>query len=123
KLGKRKEHVEHQPAHRGGRVDLLRDADERDLASVEDLHHLAEVEQTAAEAIDLVDDTTVNLPRLNVRQQTLKSRAVHVPAAPSSIIVTIRQAGPAFSCLAPDIGFRAFALGIQSVEFLFQTFL
>ncbi len=37
-LGERQEHVEHQPAHRVGRVELLRYRDEGNLVLVEFAH-------------------------------------------------------------------------------------
>ena len=43
-LGEGQEHVEHQPAHRRGTVDLLGDRDERDVMRIKDLHHLGEVQ-------------------------------------------------------------------------------
>ena len=44
-LSKGQEHVENEPAHGGGRVELLGDRHEGDLMLVKDLHHLGEVEQ------------------------------------------------------------------------------
>lgn len=43
-LGEREQNVEHQPAHRVGRVELLRDRDEGDLVFVEFAHQLGEVQ-------------------------------------------------------------------------------
>jgi len=44
-LGERQQDVEHQPAHRGGRVDLLRDGAEADAVAVEYVHHAREIGQ------------------------------------------------------------------------------
>ena len=69
-LGKRQQHIERQPSHRGGRVELLGDRYERYAVLVEQLDELGEVGQRAGQAIDLVDDNDVDL-----------SRPVRLPAA------------------------------------------
>ena len=58
------------------RVELLRDGDEADAVLLEQLHHLGEVDQRSAEAIDFVDDHAVDLAGLDVGQQLSQRRAV-----------------------------------------------
>ena len=67
-LGERQEHVEHQPAHRVGRVELLSYAYECNLMTFEDFEHASEVHQRTAQSIDFVDDHAVDLPSFDVRQ-------------------------------------------------------
>jgi hypothetical protein len=78
-LREREQHVEDQPAHRRGRVELLRDRRQGDPVRLEQLHHPGEVQQRAAEPVDLVDDHAVHLARLDVGQQALQGGAVGVP--------------------------------------------
>ena len=72
---------------------------------------------------DFVDDDCVHAAGFDVGQQALKSRAVHIAAREAAIVITIRQAVPAFGRLALDVCFRAFALGVECVELLLQTLL
>jgi len=89
-LGERQEHVEHQPAHRIGRVELLRDRDECDLVLVELGHKLGKVQQAAAQSIDLVDHHAIDPAGLNVGHESSKRGALHVSTGESTIVVTIR---------------------------------
>ena len=89
---------------------------------VEGLHHPGEVEQRAAEAIDLVDDHAVDASGGNVGQKTLQRRPFHVAAGEAAVVVAVGQADPAFVLLAGDIGLGRFALGIQGIELLLQAF-
>jgi hypothetical protein len=75
-LGKGQQHVERQPTHRGGGVELLGDGDERGAVPVEDLHHLGEVGERAGEPVDLVDDHDVDQPRLDILQQALQRGSI-----------------------------------------------
>jgi hypothetical protein len=47
------QHVQNQPPHRRGGVELLSDRDERDVLALEGLHQLGEVEQAAGESVVL----------------------------------------------------------------------
>ncbi len=76
-LGERQQDVERQPAHRMGRVELLGHRNERDAIAVERLHDPRKVEQGAAQAVDLVDDHTVDLASGDVGQQPVQRRPVH----------------------------------------------
>ena len=88
---------------------------------VEGLHHLGEVEQRSAQAVDFVDDDAVNAPGVNVVQEALQGGPVHIGSGEAAIVVGAGQAEPAFVALAGDIGFRRFALGIQGVERLVEA--
>ena len=61
---------------------------------VEGLHHPGEVEQRAAEPVDLVDDHAVDLAGLDVGQQALQGGAVHVAAGEAAVVVAVGQARP-----------------------------
>jgi hypothetical protein len=56
--------------------------------------------------------------RLNVFQQTLHGRTVHVAAGESAVVVTVGQADPALVLHARDVRLGAFALRVQRVELL-----
>jgi tetratricopeptide (TPR) repeat protein len=71
-LGKGEEHVEDQPADRGSRVQLLADRDEGHLVFFEQFHEAGEVEQGAAEAIDLVRQNAVDLAGSKVFEEALQ---------------------------------------------------
>ena len=86
-LGKRQQHVEGQPPHRGGRVELLGDGDERHVVLVEQLDQLGEVRQRAGQAVDLVDDDDVDLAGPDVLQQPLQGRAVGIAAREAAIVI------------------------------------
>jgi hypothetical protein len=53
--------VQGEAAEGTGRVELLRDRHEADAMPVEQLHHLREIQQRAAEAVDLVDHHAIDL--------------------------------------------------------------
>lgn len=97
--------------------------DERHLVPFEHVHDLREVDQRAAEAIHLIDHDAVDLARLDVRQQALESRAVHVAAGESAVVVAVAQADPALVLLAGDVCFARVALGVQRVELLLEALL
>ena len=122
-LGERQQHVQRQPAHRGGGVELLRDRDERDAVGIEDLDDLGEVGQRAGQPVDLVDHHNVDLAGRDVGQQTLQGRPLHGAAGEAAVVVRGRQHDPALVLLAPDVGLAGLALGVQRVELLLQPLL
>ena len=65
-LGEGQEDVQHQPPHRRGGVELLRDRDEGHAIALEHIHHLGEIGEAACQAIDLVDHHDVDLAGLDV---------------------------------------------------------
>ena len=121
-LGEGQQDVEHQPAHRRGGVELLGHRHERHLVPFEHLHQLGKVGQAARQAVDLVDDHDVNLVGNDVRHQAFQSRAFHVAARVTTIVVVIAHRQPALSALADDIGLACLALGIQRIERLIEAF-
>ena len=74
-LRKRKQHVQRQPAHRGGGVELLGHRDERDIVLVEQLDELGKVRQRAGQAIDLVDHDDVDLAGLKASPQSARDES------------------------------------------------
>ena len=93
-LGEREQHVQDQPAHRRGRVELLGDRHERHLVPLEHLHHPGEVQQAAAQAVHLVDHDAVDHAGLDVGHQPFQGRAVHVAAGESAVVVLLRAGSP-----------------------------
>jgi hypothetical protein len=90
---------------------------------LERLHHLGEVQQRTTEAIDFIAHNEINFAGLDVGQQALECRSIHVAAGEATIVVALGQASPAFVGLAANKGFGGLALGIQRVELLLQSFL
>jgi hypothetical protein len=102
--------------------DVLSYRHERDLVLLEGLHETGEVEQGAAQAIDLVNDDAVDLAGGDGSQQALQRWPVEVSAGAAAIVEVFGQAYPAFGALAGDVGLGRLALGIQGVKLLVQTF-
>ena len=119
-LGKRQQHVQRQPAHRGGGVELLGDRDEGHIVLVEQLDELGEVGQRAGQAVDLVDDDDVDLAGPHIVQQPLQGWPVGVAAREAAIVVFASQQRPAGMGLAADIGLRGIILGVERVEVLLE---
>ena len=122
-LGEREQDVERQPAHRGRGVELLRDADEGHVVSLEHLDQLGEIRQRAAEAIDLVDHDDVDQPGLDVAQQPLERRPFQRAARDPAVVVVVGQRDPALGLLAGDVGEPGLALGMEAVELQLQALL
>ncbi len=106
-LRERQQHVQHQPPHRRGCVELLRDRHERHVITLEHLDHLGEVRQAARQPVDLVDHDDIDQAALDVRQQTLQPRPFHVAARIRRVVVVVRDRNPALGALAGDIGVAA----------------
>src|SRR5262249_46943472 len=121
-LGKRQQHVEHQTAHGGRRVELLGHRHKGDPVLVEGLHHLGEIEKRAAEPVHFVDDNAVDLAGLDVDEQSPECGPVHVGAGEAAVVVVLGQADPAFVLLAGDVGGGRLVLRVQAVEILVEPF-
>ena len=119
-LGKRQQHVQGQPAHRGGGVELLGDRDKRHVVLVEQLDELGKIRQGAGQAVDLVDDDDVDLAGSYVLQEPLQGRPVGIAAREAAIVVFGSQQRPAGMGLAADIGLRGVILGVERVEVLLE---
>src|SRR5262249_30533127 len=63
----------------------------------------------------------VNLPGLDVHQESLQSRPIEVAAAVAAVVVECRQRGPAGMGLAVDVRFGRLTLDIQRIEILFES--
>ena len=92
---KDKKHVEGQPAHRRGGIELLGDGDERDRSGVKGLDQFGEVGERAGEAVDLVDHDHVDLAGLDIGQQLLQGRAVEVAAGIGGVVIVLGKGLPA----------------------------
>ena len=122
-LGEGQQDVEHQPPHGGGGVELLGDRDEGDPVALEHLDHAREVGERSRQAIDLVDHHDVELAGLDVGEQPLQGRAVHVAARVGGIVVVIGERDPALGALAHDVGMTGIALGVDGVVLLVEPLL
>ena len=62
----------------------------------------------------------VDPTRRDVGEQPLQSGPIHRCAREPAVVITLRQAHPAFVPLAVDEGLASLALGLQRVEFLLE---
>ena len=90
---------------------------------IQRLHQPGKVEQAPGKPIHLVDHDAVDLPGLDVGEEALQGRTLHVSARVASIVVAVRQADPTLVLHGRDVGFAGFALGVEAVEVLVQPFL
>jgi hypothetical protein len=116
KLGKRQQHIERQPPHRGRCIELLGDRDERHAMAIEQLHELGEVGQRAGQPVDLVNHDDIDLAGFHVCQQPLQGRAVGRASGIAPVIVAGPDQGPAGMRLTPDIGLGSVMLGVERVK-------
>nr|WP_235969002.1 hypothetical protein [Brevundimonas huaxiensis] len=79
-LSERKQHIERQPAHRGGGVERLGHRDKRGVSLVQSLDDAGEVRQRTGQAIDLVDHDRIDAACIDVGEKLTKSRPLHVAA-------------------------------------------
>ena len=86
------------------------------------LDHLGEVGQAASETVNLVDHHDVNAAFLDVIHEPTQSRAFHVAARETAIVIVVCYRNPALAALAGDVGVTSFLLGIDGVEGLVQAF-
>ena len=89
---------------------------------VEDFDHLGEVGEVAGQAVDLVDDDYIDLSTGDVGEELLQTGALHAAAGIAAVVVARRHRGPALTRLAHDVGLAGFALRVQAIEALIQTF-
>src|SRR5439155_7663801 len=73
--------------------------------------------------VDLVDEDEIDPGSLDVGEQTLQRRALHVAAREPAIVVAGPGQCPAPVTLAADVGLAGFALRLERVELLFEPFL
>ena len=110
--------IERQPSHRRRRVERLGDGTKVTFWRVEHLDQLGEVDQRAAEAVDLVDDHDVDLAAFDVGQQPLQRGTLQGAAGEAAVVVAVADRHPALRLLAGDIGLAGLALGVEAVELL-----
>ena len=122
-LGKRQEDVQGQSSHARGCVELLGYRNERDTLCVEGFHDLGEIEQRARQPVDFIDHHHVDLAGANISEEPLEGRALHRPARKAAVVIQARQDRPAFVLLGENEGCASFALSVERVERLLQTFL
>jgi hypothetical protein len=91
--------------------------------AVEHVHDAAEVEQRPGQPVDFIDHYAVHCTCGDVGQQQLQGGPVHVRAGEAAVIVELRNGHPAFMALALDERRGGFALRIEGVEVLLQSFL
>jgi len=103
KLGEGQEDVEHQPAHRISRIELLGHAHKSHALAFEYLQHLGKVQQRSTEAIYFVDHDAIDLACLDVCQKSLQGCPIHIATCETTVVVAIRQADPALILLAFDV--------------------
>jgi len=77
-----------------------------------------EIEERAAQAVNLVDHDAVHAAGLYVLEEALEGGAIHVAACVAAVIVARVQALPAFAALTGDVRLGRFALGVEAVELL-----
>src|SRR5208282_4980600 len=68
-LGEGEQHIEREPSHRGGGVELLRNRHERYPVGVEDLDHFREVGERTGQAVDFVNHHYIDEFFADVGQQ------------------------------------------------------
>ena len=101
---------------------MLRDGHERDLETLERLHHPGEVQQRPAQTVHLVHDHRVDLAGFDVPQKACQSRTIRIGAGKSPVVISVRQTHPAGTLLTGNVGFGRFPLGVERIELLVQTF-
>src|SRR5690606_20263081 len=108
--------VEGVPPHRVAGVEMLGGRDEAVVLLLEAREQLREVEERAAEAVDLVDDHDVDLARVDVGEQALERGALDVRAGEAAVVVALGQRLPALAPHRPDVELRGLALRVEGVE-------
>jgi hypothetical protein len=117
------QHVEREPAHRRGGVELLGHRDEGDAVRVEGLDDPGEVGERAGQPVDLVDEQEVDPAALDIGQKALQRRSRHGAAGETTIVVWALDELPTLVSLAGGVGFTGLPLGVQGIESLVQALL
>ena len=61
----------------------------------------------------MTDSTAIDLAGVDVGEQLLECRSVHVAACKPAVVVTCFDLDPTFATLACDVGRPGFTLGIE----------
>ena len=72
KLGEHDADIQHRPAHRGGRVKLLRGRYELNIVFLKSFHHGCEVQNGTADTIQLIDHHALDQAPANIGHHFLK---------------------------------------------------
>jgi hypothetical protein len=102
---------------------LLRDRHKGCAPGVKDLDNLGKIGERAGQAVDLIDHHDIDPPGREVGEQLLQSGPSHRGAGEPAVVITFRQAHPAFVPLARDEGLTGFALRLQRIELLLEPLL
>ncbi|OGR50005.1 MAG: hypothetical protein A2X40_09500 [Elusimicrobia bacterium GWC2_65_9] len=103
----------HQAALRAFRIDRLRGRDEGDVALLEKLQQIVEVLAVTREAVQLVDDNTLNPPFLHGLQETLDGGTLEILAGLGRIVESLGVFRPTFFPLDRDVAAGAGLLVIK----------
>ena len=121
-MGEGEQDVERQAPHAGGGIELLGDRYEGHTVGIEQVDDLGEVPKRSRQAVDLVDHYDIDTAILDIGEQPLERRAVHVATGESAIIVAMVDGDPPFMPLAGDERQRGIVLSLQAVVFLVEAF-
>jgi len=106
-------YVRHEIVHNQYVVESLR---RKGAVFVEELEHLAEIFEAAAEPVILVDHDGLHLALADEREQPLECRPVHIAAGETFVIEPFGVDFPSFTDSAFDEGFTRFSLSIKRAE-------
>src|SRR5690606_4097426 len=112
-LGEREQDIERQSPHAGRCIERLRYRDETRLPSIKPFDDLGEVGKAAGQAIDLVDNDNIDLPRIDISKQGLDTGPLQVAAREPAVVIAVRDQRPAFMALAEYVSLAGLALGIE----------
>src|SRR5258705_10155079 len=99
--------------HRAGGIELLGHRDERSALGVKDLDQPGKIGERAGQPVDLVDDDDIDPAALDVGEQALQCRPLHIAAREPAIVVVGPGRYPALVTLAADVGLAGFALCLE----------
>src|SRR5580692_6421173 len=88
---------------------------------IEQFDQLGKVGQRSRQAIDLVDDNNIKLPRADIVQQSLQVGTIGGSTRISAVIISRPDQGPAGMGLTFDISRGSFVLGVQRIELLVES--
>ena len=97
---------------------MLGDRHETDRTLIEAVHESGEVEQGAAQPVNLIDQHAIDLAGGDLFEQLLQGGTLHIAPAETAIIKASFNHGPAHMLLALDVGFRCFPLRVERIELL-----
>ena len=80
---------------------------------VERLYQSGKIQQAPAEAVDLIDDHTIDFAFFDVVHQAFERRTFQIASCESSVIIFLWEAFPAFVQQAFDVGFARFPLCVE----------